>query len=92
MGLGKANVTIAKRAPAVEAAGNANLVHRAGDSPRPFYSSIPALDLAVDRLLSDIDTVADPIDMDEAERAHSANLSVLQMTRGMLSRVIRLLK
>jgi flagellar basal-body rod protein FlgC len=60
--------------------------------PRRYDPANPAADANGYVRTPNVDNFVEVMDMREAERSYSANLAVLQTTRGMLSRAIELLK
>lgn len=82
-------LTPALGAPAVR-------VRAIGTDPSPFPEKYdpghPAADARGYVKLPNVNGFTEMMDMREAERAYSANLSVMQASRSMLSRVIDLLK
>ncbi|MBP0446235.1 flagellar basal body rod protein FlgC [Roseomonas sp. SSH11] len=64
----------------------------AGEFPRRFDPAHPAADAQGYVKTPNIDSLIEVMDMREAQRSYSANLSVLETTRGMLSRTIEALR
>jgi flagellar basal-body rod protein FlgC len=62
------------------------------DFPTRFDPSNPAADARGYVRLPNVNSFVELMDMREAERSYSANLNVMQASRGMLTRVIDLLK
>ncbi len=62
------------------------------DLPLRYDPSNPAADSKGYVKLPNVNTFVEIMDMREAERSYSANLSVMQATRGMLNKTIDLLK
>ena len=62
------------------------------DLPLKYDPSHPAADADGYVRMPNVNSFVEVMDMREAQRSYSANLSVLQATRGMLSRVIGMLK
>ena len=60
--------------------------------PKRFDPSHPAADAQGYIRTSNVNSFIEVMDMREAQRAYSANLNVLEATRGMLTRTIELLK
>ena len=60
--------------------------------PRRFGPSHPAADAQGYVKTPNIDSLIEVMDMREAQRSYNANLSVLETTRGMLSRTIEALR
>jgi flagellar basal-body rod protein FlgC len=63
-----------------------------GDFPRRFDPSHPAADAEGYVKTPNVDSLIELMDMREAQRSYSANLGVLETTRGMLNRVIEVLR
>lgn len=64
----------------------------AGDFPQRFDPSHPAADANGYVRTPNVDSIVENMDMREANRSYSANLAVLETTRGMLSRAIEALR
>ena len=64
----------------------------AGDFPRVHDPAHPAADASGYVKRPDVDSLVEMMDMREAQRGYSANLSVLEATRGMLTRTIEALR
>lgn len=62
------------------------------DLPLRFDPSNPAADDAGYVKLPNVNSFTEVMDMREAQRSYSANLSVMQVTRSMLTRTIEMLK
>lgn len=62
------------------------------DFPLRYDPSNPAANAQGYVKLPNINSLVEVMDMREAERSYSANLAVMQASRGMLSRTIELLK
>ena len=62
------------------------------DLPLRFDPSNPAADAAGYVKLPNVNSFTEVMDMREAQRSYSANLSVMQVTRSMLTRTIEKLK
>ncbi|MBV8398072.1 MAG: flagellar basal body rod protein FlgC [Acetobacteraceae bacterium] len=62
------------------------------DLPLKYDPSHPAADAEGYVRMPNVNSFVEVMDMREAQRSYSANLSVLQTTRGMLTRVIGMLK
>ena len=62
------------------------------DLPLKYDPSHPAANADGYVRMPNVNSFVEVMDMREAQRSYSANLSVLQATRGMLSRVIGMLK
>ncbi len=63
-----------------------------GDFPTRFDPAHPAADERGYVKLPNVNSVVEVMDMREAQRSYSANLSVLETTRGMLTRAIEALR
>ena len=63
-----------------------------GEFPKRFDPSHPAADAQGYVKTPNIDSLIEVMDMREAQRSYSANLSVLEATRGMLTRTIEALR
>jgi flagellar basal-body rod protein FlgC len=63
-----------------------------GDLPLRYDPANPAADVQGYVKLPNVNTFVEVMDMREAERSYSANLSVMQATRNMLNQTIELLK
>jgi flagellar basal-body rod protein FlgC len=63
-----------------------------GELPRRYDPSHPAADAQGYVRLPNVNPFVEMMDMRSAQRAYNANLSVMQVARGMLSRAIELLK
>jgi len=64
----------------------------AGDFPEQYDPGHPAANAAGYVRRPNIDSLIENMDMREAQRSYSANLSVLETTRGMLNRAIDALR
>ncbi|MFT8246728.1 flagellar basal body rod protein FlgC [Roseomonas sp. BN140053] len=64
----------------------------AGEFPERYEPSHPAADARGYVRTPNVDSMVEMMDMREAQRSYSANLSVLEATRGMLSRTIEALR
>lgn len=64
----------------------------AGEFPVRFDPSHPAADARGYVRTPNVDSVIETMDMREAQRSYAANLSVLEVTRGMLTRTIEALR
>jgi flagellar basal-body rod protein FlgC len=62
------------------------------DMPQRYEPSNPAADSNGYVKTSNVNSFVEVMDMREAQRSYSANLSVMQVSRGMLTRAIDLLK
>ena len=63
-----------------------------GDFPVRYDPSHPAADARGYVRVPNVDSVIETIDMREAQRTYAANLSVLEVTRGMITRTIEALR
>ena len=63
-----------------------------GEFPEEFDPGHPAADVRGYVRRPNVDSLIETMDMREAQRSYSANLSVLETTRGMLSRAIEALR
>ena len=63
-----------------------------GDFPTRFEPGHPAADARGYVKTPNVDSLVEVMDMREAQRSYSANLSVLETTRGMLTRAIEALR
>jgi flagellar basal-body rod protein FlgC len=63
-----------------------------GDFPQVHDPSHPAADARGYVKRPNVDSLVEMMDMREAQRSYSANLSVLETTRGMLTRTIEALR
>ena len=63
-----------------------------GPLPQRFDPSHPAADAKGYVKTPNVNSFIEVMDMREAQRSYSANLNVLEVTRGMLTRTIELLK
>lgn len=66
--------------------------HDNSDFPLRYDPSNPAANADGYVKVSNVNNLVEVMDMREAERSYSANLAVMQTTRGMLTRTIDLLK
>ena len=64
----------------------------AGEFPRHYDPNHPAADADGYVKTPNVDSLIEVMDMREAQRSYSANLSVLETTRGMLTRTIEALR
>ncbi len=64
----------------------------AGDFPLRFDPSHPAADARGYVRMPNVDSMMETMDMREAQRSYAANLQVLEVTRGMLTRTIEALR
>ena len=65
---------------------------QAGELPQRFDPGHPAADARGYVRVPNVDSLVEVMDMREAQRSYSANLSVLEASRGMLARVIEALR
>lgn len=63
-----------------------------GEFPQRYDPSHPAADARGYVKTPNVDSLVEVMDMREAQRSYSANLSVLETSRGMLTRVIEALR
>lgn len=63
-----------------------------GEFPQTYDPSHPAADERGYVKRPNVDSLIEMMDMREAQRSYSANLSVLEVTRGMLTRTIEALR
>lgn len=63
-----------------------------GEFPTRYEPSHPAADARGYVKTPNVDSLVEVMDMREAQRSYSANLSVLETTRGMLTRAIEALR
>lgn len=63
-----------------------------GDFPVRYEPSHPAADARGYVRVPNVDSVIETMDMREAQRTYAANLSVLEVTRGMITRTIEALR
>lgn len=80
------------RAMGVEAVSVNRIAPAPGDFPTRFEPSHPAADARGYVKTPNVDSLVEVMDMREAQRSYSANLSVLETTRGMLTRAIEALR
>lgn len=64
----------------------------AGDFPQRYDPSHPAADPRGYVRMPNVDSMMETMDMREAQRSYAANLQVLEVTRGMLTRTIEALR
>ena len=64
----------------------------AGDFPQRYDPSHPAADARGYVRMPNVDSLIETMDMREAQRSYAANLQVLEVTRGMLTRTIEALR
>ena len=80
------------RALGVETVGVSRIGTAPGDFPTRYEPGHPAADARGYVRTPNVDTLVEVMDMREAQRSYSANLSVLEATRGMLTRAIESLR
>lgn len=80
------------REAGVELVGVRRVGRAPGDFPQRFDPSHPAADANGYVRTPNVDSIVENMDMREANRSFSANLAVLETTRGMLSRAIEALR
>jgi flagellar basal-body rod protein FlgC len=80
------------RAIGAQAVAVSRIGQAAGEFARRYEPSHPAADQDGYVKMPNVDSLIEVMDMREAQRSYSANLSVLETTRGMLSRTIEALR
>jgi flagellar basal-body rod protein FlgC len=80
------------RAMGVESVTVSRIGTAPGDFPTRYEPSHPAADARGYVKTPNVDSLVEVMDMREAQRSYSANLSVLETTRGMLTRAIEALR
>ena len=80
------------REAGVETVGVARIGTAQGDFPLRYDPSHPAADARGYVRTPNVDSVVETMDMREAQRSYAANLSVLEVTRGMITRTIEALR
>ncbi len=70
----------------------ARVAEAPGDFPEEYDPGHPAADARGYVRRPNVDSLIESMDMREAQRSYSANLAVLETTRGMLSRAIEALR
>ncbi|MBU8545002.1 MULTISPECIES: flagellar basal body rod protein FlgC [Roseomonadaceae] len=80
------------RAMGAETVSVSRIATQPGDFPTRFDPAHPAADANGYVKLPNVDTLVEVMDMREAQRSYSANLTVLETTRGMLTRAIEALR
>lgn len=80
------------RALGVETVAVRRIGTAAGDFPEAYDPGHPAADARGYVKRPNVDSLIEMTDMREAQRSYSANLSVLEVTRGMLTRTIEALR
>ena len=80
------------RAMGVETVGVSRIGTAQGEFPTRYEPSHPAADARGYVKTPNVDSLVEVMDMREAQRSYSANLSVLETTRAMLTRAIEALR
>jgi flagellar basal-body rod protein FlgC len=80
------------RAAGAETVEVARISNMPGDFPTRFEPAHPAADARGYVKTPNVDSLVEVMDMREAQRSYSANLSVLETTRAMLTRAIEALR
>lgn len=80
------------RAMGVETVGVSRVGTAQGEFPTRYEPSHPAADTNGYVKTPNVDSLVEVMDMREAQRSYSANLSVLETTRAMLTRAIEALR
>jgi flagellar basal-body rod protein FlgC len=80
------------RALGVETVGVSRIGTAPGEFPTRYEPGHPAADARGYVKTPNIDSLVEVMDMREAQRSYTANLSVLETTRGMLTRAIEALR
>ena len=80
------------RALGVETVSVSRIGTAPGDFPQRYEPGHPAADARGYVRTPNVDGLVEAMDMREAQRSYSANLSVLETTRGMLTRAIEALR
>jgi flagellar basal-body rod protein FlgC len=80
------------RAMGVETIGVSRVGTAQGEFPTRYEPSHPAADARGYVKTPNVDSLVEVMDMREAQRSYSANLSVLETTRAMLTRAIEALR
>ncbi|TPG61353.1 flagellar basal body rod protein FlgC [Roseomonas nepalensis] len=80
------------RATGTQTVNVARIGQAQGEFPKRFDPSHPAADAQGYVKTPNVDSLIEVMDMREAQRSYSANLSVLEATRGMLTRTIESLR
>jgi flagellar basal-body rod protein FlgC len=80
------------RAAGAQLVGVSRIGQAPGDFPRHYDPAHPAADAQGYVKTPNVDSLIEVMDMREAQRSYSANLSVLETTRGMLTRAIEALR
>jgi flagellar basal-body rod protein FlgC len=80
------------RALGTEAVSVSRIGRAAGDFPTRYEPGHPAADARGYVKTPNVDSLVEVMDMREAQRSYSANLSVLEATRSMITRAIEALR
>ena len=80
------------RAAGVETVGVSRIGSAPGEFPTRYEPGHPAADARGYVKTPNVDSLVEVMDMREAQRSYSANLSVLETTRAMLTRAIEALR
>ena len=80
------------RALGAEAVRVKSIATAKGDLPQRFDPSHPAADAKGYVQTPNVNSFVEVMDMREAQRAYSANLNVMEVTRSMLTRTLEMLK
>jgi flagellar basal-body rod protein FlgC len=80
------------RSMGVETVGVSRIATEPGEFPTRYEPAHPAADARGYVKTPNIDSLVEVMDMREAQRSYSANLSVLETTRAMLTRAIEALR
>jgi flagellar basal-body rod protein FlgC len=80
------------RALGTETVGVSRIGTQPGDFPTRYEPGHPAADARGYVKTPNVDSLVEVMDMREAQRSYSANLSVLETTRGMITRAIEALR
>ncbi len=80
------------RALGVQTVGVARIGTAPGEFPQRYEPGHPAADTRGYVKAPNVDSLVEAMDMREAQRSYSANLSVLETTRAMLTRAIEALR
>jgi len=80
------------RASGTRTVGVSRIGTAAGEFPRRYDPAHPAADATGYVKAPNVDSLIEVMDMREAQRSYGANLSVLETTKGMLTRAIEALR
>jgi len=80
------------RASGTRTVGVSRIGTAAGEFPRRYDPAHPAADATGYVKTPNVDSLIEVMDMREAQRSYGANLSVLETTKGMLTRAIEALR